>query len=50
MVCGTFWSTIAPVGADVAGLKELPSTLCIVLIVMFVPTTCKLTVSFQVVW
>ena len=43
MVCGTFWSTIAPVGADIAGLSELPSTLSIVLVLMVVPTTCKLT-------
>lgn len=43
-VSGTFWSTIAPVGVDVAGLKELPSTLSIVLILMVLPTTCKSTV------
>ena len=41
MVCGTFWATIAPVAADVAGLSELPSTLSIVLVLMVVPTTCK---------
>lgn len=43
MVCGTFWSTIAPVGVDVAGLKELPSTLSIVLVLMVFPTTCEST-------
>lgn len=48
-VCGTFWSTIAPVGADVAGLKELPSTLSIVLMLMVLPTTCELT-SFLLHW
>lgn len=41
-VAGTFWTTIAPVGAEVVGLKELPSALCIVWIVLAVPTTCKL--------
>lgn len=45
-VCGTFWSTIAPVGVDVAGLKELPSTLSMVLLIMVVPTTCELTTCF----
>ena len=40
-VCGTFWSTITPVGVDVAGLRELPSTLSIVLMLMVIPTTCK---------
>ncbi|KAL8824546.1 MAG: hypothetical protein Q9191_004980 [Dirinaria sp. TL-2023a] len=24
MLCGTFWATVAPVGADVAGLSEVP--------------------------
>ena len=42
LVCGTFWATVAPVPADVAGLSELPSTLTIVLFLMVVPTTCKL--------
>lgn len=44
-VCGTFWSTIAPIGVDVAGLKELPSTLSIVLMLMVLPTTCKSTTN-----
>jgi MFS family permease len=42
MVCGTFWATVAPVAADVAGLSELPSTLSIILVLMVVPATCKL--------
>ena len=40
-VAGTFWTTIAPVGAEVVGLKELPSALSIVWIVLVLPTTCK---------
>lgn len=39
LVCGTFWATVAPVAADVAGLSEVPSTLSIVLVLMVVPTT-----------
>ncbi|KAL8761269.1 MAG: hypothetical protein Q9184_002592 [Pyrenodesmia sp. 2 TL-2023] len=36
---GTFWTTIAPVGAEVVGLKELPSALSIVWLVLVLPTT-----------
>ncbi|KAM0805677.1 MFS transporter-like protein [Usnea florida] len=39
MLCGTFWASIAPIGADVAGLSEVPSTLSVVLFCMAVPTT-----------
>ena len=41
MLCGTFWATVAPIGADVAGLSEVPSTLSVVLFCMAVPNTCK---------
>lgn len=37
--CGTFWETIAPVGAEVVGLQELPSALSIVWIVLALLTT-----------
>ncbi len=37
---GTFWTTIAPVGAEVVGLQELPSALSIVWLVLVLPTTC----------
>ena len=40
-VAGTFWTTIAPVGAEVVGLKELPSALSIVWIFLVLPTTCE---------
>ncbi|KAL8682200.1 MAG: hypothetical protein Q9186_001738 [Xanthomendoza sp. 1 TL-2023] len=36
---GTFWTTIAPVGAEVVGLKDLPSALSIVWLVLVLPTT-----------
>ena len=42
-VAGTFWTTIGPVGAEVVGLKELPSALSIVWIFLVLPTTCKST-------
>ena len=41
-VAGTFWTTIAPVGAEVVGLKELPSALSITWIVLVLPCTCEL--------
>ena len=51
-LCGTFWATVAPVGADVAGLSEVPSTLSVVLFCMAVPTTCKsyIDVPMSVFW
>lgn len=41
-VAGTFWTTIGPVGAEVVGLKELPSALSIVWVALVLPTTCRL--------
>ncbi|KAL8674556.1 MAG: hypothetical protein Q9168_001074 [Polycauliona sp. 1 TL-2023] len=38
-VSGTFWTTIAPVEAEVVGLKELPSALSIVWLFLVLPTT-----------
>ena len=51
-VAGTFWTTIAPVGAEVVGLKELASALSIVWIFLVVPTTWKLypTCVFSTLW
>ena len=40
-VAGTFWTTIAPVGAEVVGLQDLPSALSIVWIFLVTPTTCE---------
>ena len=40
-VSGTFWVAIAPVAAEVVGLKELPSALSIVWLVLTLPTTCR---------
>ena len=38
-VCGTFWSTIAPVGAEVVGLQELNSALGMAFLLLVVPCT-----------
>ena len=50
MLCGTFWATVAPIGADVAGLSEVPSTLSVVLFCMAVPTTCKSHIDVSTFW
>ena len=52
MLCGTFWASVAPIGADVAGLSEVPSTLSVVLFCMTVPTTCEshLSKSMSTFW
>jgi MFS family permease len=47
MVCGTFWSTVGPVGAEVVGLRELPSALSVLFILMVPPATCKLSRANQ---
>ncbi|KAI9644659.1 hypothetical protein NHQ30_006683 [Ciborinia camelliae] len=38
-VSGTFWATVAPVGAEVVGLKNLPSALSITWLVLVIPCT-----------
>jgi len=38
-VCGTFWTTISPVTAEIVGLKELPSALSVVWLSTVLPTT-----------
>ena len=40
-VAGTIWAVIAPVGAEVVGLKDLPSALSLVWLVLVIPTTCE---------
>ncbi|KAL6717983.1 hypothetical protein ACLMJK_004068 [Lecanora helva] len=46
-VAGTFWTTIAPVSAEVVGLKELPSALSIVWIFLVIPTTFSEPVALE---
>ena len=43
LVAGTFWATIAPVAAEVVGLKHLASALSITWLVLVLPTTCTST-------
>ena len=40
-VGGTFWTTVAPVEAEVVGLRDLPAALSIMWIVLSIPTTCE---------
>jgi MFS family permease len=40
-VCGTFWSTVVPVGAEIVGLKDLPSAMSIAFMMMMFPTTSE---------
>ncbi|KAL8781900.1 MAG: hypothetical protein Q9194_000093 [Teloschistes cf. exilis] len=46
-VSGTFWTTIGPVGAEVVGLKELPSALSIVWVVLALPCTFAEPIALQ---
>jgi len=47
-VAGTFWTTIAPVGAEVIGLKNLPSALSIVWMFLVLPTTGQLRYHYSI--
>lgn len=40
-MAGTIWTTIAPVAAEVIGLRELPSALSITWVVFIVPSLCR---------
>jgi MFS family permease len=44
---GTYWTTIAPVTAEVVGLKILPSALSIVWIFLIVPSTVSEVIGLQ---
>ena len=41
-ISGTIWTLVAPVGAEVVGLKELPSALSITWVVFVLPSLCKI--------
>ena len=41
-VAGTYWATVAPVTAEIVGLKELPAALSITWIALTFPTLCML--------
>ena len=44
---GTFWATIAPVGAEVVGLQDLPAALSITWVVMVPPTTVAEAIALE---
>jgi MFS family permease len=44
---GTFWATIAPVGAEVVGLRDLPAALSITWVVMVPPTTVSEPIALE---
>lgn len=41
MVAGTFWAVVAPVGAEVVGMRQLASALSITWVVLVLPCTCE---------
>ncbi|KIW31286.1 uncharacterized protein PV07_02946 [Cladophialophora immunda] len=46
-LAGTFWTTIAPVGAEVLGLQDLPAGLSLTWLVMVPPTTCAEAIALE---
>lgn len=46
-VAGTFWACIAPVGAEVVGIKRLPSALSLMWLVLVLPTTFSEPIGLQ---
>jgi len=48
-VAGTFWGTMAPVTAEVVGLKRLPSTFGIIFLALVLPTTFAEPIALQIV-
>lgn len=48
-VAGTFWTTIAPVTAEVVGLKNVPSALSLVWLVLVLPCTFSEPIALEIV-
>lgn len=48
-VAGTFWATIAPVAAEVVGLKAVPSALNLEWLVIVLPTTFSEPIALEIV-
>ena len=46
-LAGTFWTTIAPVGAEVVGLADLPALLSLTWVVMVPPTTVAEAIALE---
>ncbi|KAF4306298.1 putative transporter ESBP6 [Botryosphaeria dothidea] len=49
MVCGTFWSTIAPVLAEVVGIADLASVFGLICFALVLPTTFAEPIAMQLV-
>ncbi|KAI9710989.1 MAG: hypothetical protein M1820_002427 [Bogoriella megaspora] len=47
-VAGTFWATIAPVTAEVMGLKRVPAALSIAWVVLVLPTTFSEPIALEI--
>ncbi|KAE9974196.1 hypothetical protein BLS_005172 [Venturia inaequalis] len=47
-VAGTFWPTVAPVTAEVIGLKDLPAALSITWVVIALPTTFSEPIALEI--
>jgi MFS family permease len=48
-VIGTYWATIAPVAAEIIGLRDLPSALSLSWIVLVLPTTFSEPIALEIV-
>ncbi|KAF1984711.1 putative MFS transporter [Aulographum hederae CBS 113979] len=48
-VAGTFWCTVAPVSAEVVGIKHLPSGLSILWLVLVLPATFSEPIALEIV-
>lgn len=48
-VAGTFWATVAPVAAEVVGLKDVPSALNLIWLVIVLPSTFSEPIALEIV-
>lgn len=48
-VAGTFWATVGPVAAEVVGLKDVPSALNLIWLVIVLPCTFSEPIALQIV-
>lgn len=46
-VAGTFWATIAPVGVEIIGIRDLPAGLSWTWLLMVPPTTCAEAIALE---
>ena len=48
-VAGTFWATVAPVSAEIVGLRDVPSALNILWLVIVLPSTFSEPIALEIV-